>query len=344
MSEGINTTITINLVDIIVCLLCAFTTSSFISWLQKTPSRPVGIMDFILGNLPRNENIKSIGFVLLTPMIIGFLVGFLDISSPISAGVGTGLGAFLSVSTAFLNSKLLAPPLRKQLPKARRVYLGFVIIYALIGLSGAYITNALPEILNNQSVLANLFSSAISGLFFIFGSTVFFFIRNRYKNAFPLAERSDDKEENGPLVVNDHTELLSPHLRNMIQMEVVRSFEEAAVNAEQQSKISSEEFSYLISQEISRQLPEIVRMIDLAYKQDLIRKEFGSNYKYDYDYIYKVYQYGNEFYLPYNNSYEEEFGWNNKYYGERSDAELASPYHYEDAWGNIKWYYPRHFS
>ncbi|MGK5511810.1 hypothetical protein [Brevibacillus formosus] len=331
MNEGLNTTFTLNLVDILVCLFCAFTTSSLISWLQKTPSRPVGIIDFILGNIPRHESIKSIGFVLLTPMIIGFLVGFMEISSPISGGVGTGLGAFFSVSTAFLNPKLLAPPLRKQIPKARRVYLGFVTIYTLLGLSGAYITNALPDVLNNQSVLSNLFSSAIWGLFFIFGSIVFFFIRTKYKHAFPLEDNNanEEKNNNNNTTIVSPEKLLSPHLKRMIRMEAIRSFEEAAIYAEQQSKDSTTDFADLISQEISRQLPEIVQMVDLAHRQDSIRRE--NNPFYDY-YVSQYYE------------GSTSRSWDNREFGDEYEYYLYYPYYFEDARGNIKWHYPRFFS
>ncbi|MED1663482.1 hypothetical protein [Brevibacillus laterosporus] len=309
MTNAIPISLTFSITDIITCFFIALTTSFLIAWLQRRRSLPpIGIIDFILGNLPPSESIKSYGFVLLLPMILGFIVGFLDFISPIIGGIGPAIGAFLSVSTAFLNPKLLAPPLQKKLAKARCIYLGFVVIYGLLGLSGAYMVSEMPKLIKTDAVLTNIFSNIIWGLLLIFGSLLFFFIRNKFKKTFVL-EYKLTRESNVTTEKNSNDS--NSHIKNMIQIEVSRSLEEVASSAEKQSN-NPIDFNEIIQREVSKQIPEIIRMIELAYQQVMIRKE-------------------------------QEVTLNNEeFYGVSYDKKISYSY-FDDGW-NIQWHYPTYFS
>lgn len=236
--------------------------------MQTRPLRPIGIIDFILGDHESRVKVYANILVFIVPVIVGLLLGFFNLSSYFIGGLATTFGALLSVSTAFFHPKMLAPPLQMKIRKARLVYSVFILIYGLLGTVGAYCTSEVPVLLQTKSFHFSIFINVISQVFFLFCAIAFnFLIQYRFKKEFPnhqavnLADRMDKQ------------------LFKMITVEVFKTVSEATATALKSVKKddNEEDLKELISGELERHIPQIPQMIDLAYKQTQVRK---SNYSY----------------------------------------------------------------
>lgn len=321
-----NIVISLGLQDILTILFCSLATAFIISIFQKRPTRPIGIMDFILGNHSVKYQSRSIFLFFLLPVLLGILIGLFNLSSAFIGGLGIAIGALITVSTAFLNPNLLSPPLQKQLNKARFIYTMFILSYGLLGMFGSFLSFAVPKIISENSVLVNIYSNILGSLYLLFGTLIIPFVRSKYRNSFKMNNKKDNSNRSTPKTT----------VREIAKIEIGRIVDEVAATTDQ-THLTAEQFREMFNSEMQRQLPQIVQIVDLVYQQGLIRNE---NYRYYQNEQHDEYYNENPYYLdahvfsldyyPVHFTTEDSF-----LYG--SDI----PYEEEES---LSWYYPGYFN
>lgn len=308
--------IELDMKDLLLVILISFTTAYFFRWLQNKPNKQLGIFDFIIGKHDEKTRFNAVILIFVNPFFIGLVAGIFNLLPSIFIGIGTALGALLTVSTSFISPNMLAPTLQKYLFKARVVYLFLVITYGLLGAGGSLLIEMLSTLTVDNTLHSNLITSALVQLIIITVPFMFkFYLTNRYQFIY--------KDEN--LITKNQ------HMKKMISVELTKAVDEISASLSENklnASIQIEEMKQMINEQLERQMAQVTDMIELAFKQDVIRGLKGEEYGY----------YSNLDTVSYTRSYLTDNNFLEDY------ISYESGYDYDHADQYIKSSYPGYFS
>lgn len=249
-------------------------TPFFIAIFQNNVRQPMGIIDFIMGDGDPNLRTERVGFMFLLPLFIGVIFGLVSDNHYWLAALSVALGALISVYPAFVNSKLLAPPLRTNLSISRKIYCVFVVSYGLLALAGSLLSSVLPVLVNPKSFESGLLTNLIYSILIGFiGIVINLYIKEKTKKDLGFANYWSNQEG-----VN------IAHIQNVMNTEINKVVYPVLSEMALQNQLNSQELWEKVKEALDVQKSEIVSMIDLSINQELIRKKRNNYPRSSYSY------------------------------------------------------------